>query len=314
MKPSDTLTAPSLSCCRRADGGHLLLAGLVTLLAVVGVPAANAQEAQPRTNLQEPVYRVSNAKTKIDPRNKAESDAHPLDPALAMAYGGLKTIRESIDDYTCTLVKRERIKGKLNDYNYMFVKVRNRKVVDGRVVVPFSVYLHFLKPDRFKGREAVFVEGKNNNKLCAHEGGTRGRFLPTVWLKPESDFAMQGQLYPLTDIGIEKLVVKLIERGTRERKFPDCKVSFHKNAKVNGRTCTLLLVEHPNHRPEYEFRRAEIFIDDEYNVPIRYAAYGWPSEPGGQLPLLEEFTYLNLKLNVGLTDEDFDPKNPKYNF
>ncbi len=38
------------------------------------------------------------------------------------------------------------------------------------------------------------------------------------------------------------------------------------------------------------------------------------NQPGGQPQLLEEYTYLNVKLNVGLTDADFDDKNPEYNF
>ncbi len=147
-----------------------------------------------------------------------------------------------------------------------------------------------------------------------HEGGVKGKFLPTVWLKPDGALAMQGQLYPLTDIGLENLMLKLIERGNAERRFPDCDVTFHKNAKINGRSCTLLRVSHEVQRPEFEFSRAEIFIDDELNVPVRYAAYGWPSAPGASPPVLEEYTYLQLKINIGLTDYDFDPKNKDYRF
>ena len=77
----------------------------------------------------------------------------------------------------------------------------------------------------------------------------------------------------------------------------------------------VLLVMHPVQRPIYEFHRAEIFIDDALNIPLRYAAYHWPEKPGSkELPVLEEYTYLNVKLNVGLTDADFDSENPNYNF
>ena len=57
-----------------------------------------------------------------------------------------------------------------------------------------------------------------------------------------------------------------------------------------------------------------MFIDKELNVPIRYAAYGWPEKKGGKPTLEEEYTYLNMKLNVGLTDADFNHENPKYNY
>lgn len=269
---------------------------------------AASQAAPPRAGVREPVHRVANAK--VDPA--AQQPAHPLDPALDMARDGLVRIRRDVKDYTCTLIKRERIKGDLNDYEYMFCKFRNRRVQDGQIVVPFSVYMYFLKPEAIKSREVVYVEGQNNNKLCAHEGSKS--WLPTVWLKPTHRLAMQGQLYPIYDAGLENLIVKLIERGTQERRFPDCTVTFQKNAKVNGRVCTVMNIMHPNRRPQYEFHKAQIFIDDELQLPIRYAAYDWPAAGETADRVLEEYTYINLKLNVGLTDADFDTKNPNYGF
>ena len=40
----------------------------------------------------------------------------------------------------------------------------------------------------------------------------------------------------------------------------------------------------------------------------------WPREKGGPPELLEEYTYLDLKLNNGFTDADFDTQNPGYRF
>jgi hypothetical protein len=39
-----------------------------------------------------------------------------------------------------------------------------------------------------------------------------------------------------------------------------------------------------------------------------------PKRSGGEPELHEEYTYLNVKTNVGLKDIDFDVSNPKYNF
>ncbi|MCH5374795.1 MAG: DUF1571 domain-containing protein [Planctomycetes bacterium] len=262
-----------------------------------------------REDLTEPVLRVAKA-TAPNP------GAHPLDPALDLARDGLKTIRGNIADYTCTLVKRERINGELSDYEYIFTKVRNRKVVDGKVVTPFSVYMYFLKPSTVKGREVMYIEGQNDDKMIAHEGGTAGKYLPTVWLRPNGLIAMRGQLYPLTDVGLENLVLKLIERGEREKKAAgaDCEVTFHQNAKINGRVCTLLQIKHEKPAPNVEFHMAHIFIDEEHQVPVRYAAYGFPAAEGEKPPVLEEYTYLDLKFNVGLTDQDFNHTNQDYKF
>ncbi len=212
------------------------------------------------------------------------------------------------------MVKRERIDGTLSGNEYMLVKVRNRKVAGGKIVQPLSVYCHFLKPSTIKGREAIYVEGKNDGNVCAHEGGFKGKFLPTVNIAPDGALAMRGQRYPLTEIGIENLMAKLIERGESARQYPDVQCEFRKNAKVTDRSCTLLQVTQPTKQPGMEFYQAKIYIDDALNIPIRYIAYDWPRRQGDSLEVLEEYTYLNLKLNVGLTDEDFDPYNEKYNF
>lgn len=279
-------------------------AAIVAMLAT----ASWAQEPQrDRDNLSEPVLRVA---------SKAPTPKHPLDPALDIARSGLQNIRTTVNDYTCTLVKRERIDGKLLDYEYMFVKVRNRKVVDSKVTVPFSVYMYFLKPTEMKGREVMFVEGRNEDKLVAHEGGTTGKYLPTVWIQPTGLIAMRNQRYPITDLGIENLVLKLIERGELDKAagHRNCEVTFHENAKINGRKCTLLQVKNAEATENLDFHMAQIFIDDELNVPIRHVAYDFPAKPGDPLPVIEEYTYLNLKINVGLTDKDFDHTNKEYNF
>ncbi len=231
---------------------------------------------QPGTT--EPVYRISkNDTSRVEPGN-----AHPLDPALQIARDSLRHIRENIVDYTAIMIKKERIGNTLGDYEYMAAKVRNRKVVDGQIKQPFSVYLAFLKPATVKGREVIYVENRNNGNIVAHEGGMRGRFLPTMELDPTGMLAMQGQRYPITDLGIENLVIKLIEKGERDRRQDECNVEFRRGAKVGGRQCTVLIVTHPVPRPYFDFHIAEIFIDDELQIPVRYAAYSWPTSEGGQ--------------------------------
>jgi hypothetical protein len=265
---------------------------------------ADAQEPQrSREPLREPVYRVS--KARVEPPQERPV-GHPLDPAMKIAQDGLILLRSDVTDYSCMLVKRERVGGVLNDPEYIFTEVRNRKEVNGRAVSPFSVYMYFLKPSKLKGREVIFVEGHNNNKLVAHEGGNFLKLAPPVWLRPGGPIAMRGNLYPITDVGIENLIAKLLERGERDKQRGECEVQFIKEAKVNGRMCTVLQVTHPTPRPYFDFHIARIFIDDEVGLPIRYAAYSWPTTEGGRPQLLEEYTYLNLKLNVGLSDDDFD--------
>jgi hypothetical protein len=265
--------------------------------------------------LTEPVHRVAKANNNPPTAGAPADEKHPLDPALDMARAALVNIRKNISDYTCRITKQERIRGDLQPEEYMEAKIRSRKTTeDGKITQPLSVYMKFIGPREIIGRECVWIEGQNNNKLRAHEGGLKGKFLPSVWLDPDGPIAMNGQLHPIYDIGLENLVLKLIERGEKEKKFGECEVQFIKNAKINGRVSTVIQVIHPVKRPHFEFHKAQIFIDDEMQVPVRYAAYYWPAKPGDPDEVLEAYTYTNLKLNVGLQDADFDSKNPNYNF
>ena len=271
-----------------------------------------AQQPPPGGGLTEPVFRVS----KIEPSTSGAIAPHPLDPAIQLAHQSLGQIRADLKDYTGVLVKRERIGDDVGEHEFMFAKVRNRKIQDNRIAVPFSVYIAFLKPASVKGREVLYVENLNQGKLYAHEGGMK-RILGTHLLETNSFLAMAGQRYPITDIGIENLVMKLIERGEKDKRHGFCNVELVPGAKVGGRNCSIIQVTHAIQQPHYDFHRAQIFMDDEWKIPVRYAAYGWPKKGAAvdvDKDVIEEYTYQNLKFNVGLTDADFDVKNKEYNF
>jgi hypothetical protein len=125
-------------------------------------------------------------------------------------------------------------------------------------------------------------------------------------------YAMMDHLADLKDS--PNLAKRLVEVAEHDKQFGECDVNFYPNAKVNGRICTCVQVSHPVPRRNFRFHLARVFIDDELTIPIRYEAYDWPQEAGGQPVLLEEYTYMNVKTNNGFTDADFDPKNTAYKF
>ena len=237
--------------------------------------------------------------------------AHPLDTAIDMAHTGLDGIQAKINDYTATMVKRERVNDKLGDHEFVQVKIRNERTIDSKTV-PFSIYMKFLKPKSVAGREVIWVEGQNDNKIIAHETGLIG--FKTFHLDPTGWLAMQNNRHPIYEAGLENLVKKLIEKAERDRAAGECQVEYRKGAKINGRVCTLISVTHAEQKAPYEFHNAQVFIDDEMQIPIRYAAYDWPRVEGEKPQVLEEYTYIDVTINVGLTDSDFDPKNKAYNY
>jgi len=233
--------------------------------------------------------------------------------ALEIAKRGYKRMEEEIEDYTCILTKRERVDGHLFEHQKMFVKIRHRRVEDGHVVTPFSVYLKFYSPPRLKGREVIYVEGKNHGRLIVRNGGPRFGYITTS-VAPDSPAALRQNRYPITEIGVMNLTARLIEVGEGKLRCSNCEAKIAPGAKINGRPCTLIQVSNRVRDESQTFKTARIFVDDELQLPVRYAAYDWPKKEGGEPILLEEYTYTDIKLNVGLTDWDFDHRNKEYHF
>jgi len=234
----------------------------------------------------------------------AQPGEHPLMPALRWAYDRADVVTK-IHDYSATLSKRERVGGKLRDYEHAYVKIRHQ---------PFSVYMYFLDPSELKGQEVIYIHGQNNGKIWAHSTGVKDRLVGTVSLAPDGVIAMHGQRYPITEIGIYNLVCRLVEVGQEDIKYGECDVQWIPGVKVDDRVCTCIQVTHPIPRRNFFFHIARIYIDQQLNLPIRYEGYTWPQKQGGQPELMEEYTYRNLKINNGFTDADFDIRNPNYRF
>jgi hypothetical protein len=71
---------------------------------------------------------------------------------------------------------------------------------------------------------------------------------------------------------------------------------------------------HPHRQARFFFHKVRVFIDSELNLPIRFEGYDWPKRPGTPAELVEEYSYIDLKLNVGLGEIDFDTANREYSF
>lgn len=261
-----------------------------------------------RVEKQQPASQPAQLASRIEPQATAgpidltpQPGEHPLAPAVRMAKDGLARIDATIEDYSAMLIKEERIDGTLNPKEVAYIKVRHQ---------PFSVYCYFLQPH--KGRECLYNDGPNSAKglLVARDCGFRKR-LGKFELDPEGRLAMAGQKYPIMKMGFRTLMAELATVGTNDLAFGECEVQTKQSA-INGRACTLIEVVHPVPRQNFRFHKAEIFIDNEMKLPIRYAAYMWPANPGEAPPLEEAYTYLNIELNKGFTDADFDKNNPEY--
>lgn len=290
------------------------------LLMISSVGLASAQQASPTTDASTSIdsdvadQPTATNKADISLGNDETASEHPLKPVLKMAQEGLTRLTSEVRDYTCKIVRRERLGGKMQSYEFIRAKIRHAQpATDTRAAVPFSVYLKFLKPKKVSGREVLYLNGRNAGKMLVRNGGTRLSYV-TTYLAPDSKLAMQENRYPITEIGMKRLIERLIEVIQEDLQHDECEVSFYNNADVGGRVCTRVVVEHPKRRDHFRYHRAIVFIDDERQIPLGYASYYWPQKSGGKPILLEEYIYADVELNQGLADSDFDRENPDYGF
>jgi hypothetical protein len=256
--------------------------------------------------------RVASNASGLDPSSKTAVVLHPLDRAIEIANGSLNKMRTDVRDYSGLFYRRECFSGNKTEPSYMQLKIRCPRPSESKQV-PFSIYMKFLKPRQSAGRECIWVDGANESKIVAHEA--RGLIgMRRFYLEPTGMIAMRESRYPIYDAGIENLILKLIDKAERDRAAGPCVVNIKDNCEVNSRKCTMIEVLHDEQKEPYDFHIARVFIDRETQLPIAYAAYDWPLTPGGKPRLLEEYHYLNLKLNVGLTESDFSADNPSYGF
>jgi hypothetical protein len=236
-----------------------------------------------------------------------------LEYVLEYARAAQQRIDTSVHDYTCMLVKRERVEGRVGPYQFLLAKIRHEQKNGDQVVVPFSVFLRFLKPERMEGREVIFVQNGDQGDLIARRGGRRSPNV-TVQLAPDSPMAMDGNRYPISEIGFQNLTRRVIEVLEQERQYNDGIIEIFPNATVDDRKCTHFRLTHHQPRPDLTYHMAEMSVDDELAIPVYFRSFDFPVNEGEKPRLLEEYSYRQVKMNVGLTETDFDIRNPEYHF
>jgi Protein of unknown function (DUF1571) len=229
------------------------------------------------------------------PVPKPGADASPMDEPLRLLAAARKAFDE-VNDYTCLLIKRERIDGQVLPDNVMQMKFRKE---------PFSVGLVWLQPKNLVGQEAYYINGRNDNKLRVRGAGGLGLF-GFVSLDPNDPRVKATSKYSITDAGIGNMVRRFTTAWEMERKLGLTKVNIAEY-EYNKRRCMRVETIHPlQPNSKFLFYRSVVYFDKEHKLPIRVECYDWPTEPGDTKGIVAEiYSFAHLKLNVGLEDEAF---------
>ncbi|MBI1310584.1 DUF1571 domain-containing protein [bacterium] len=228
------------------------------------------------------------------------SKSHPLAAGLHMAADSLDAL-DSIEDYTATFHKNEMV-GKKRIAQRMSLKLREK---------PFSVYLRFEAPA--EGREVIYIDGQNDGDLLVHETGLTS-LIGTIGLDPKGNKAMEEARYPVTMIGMRTMLNQVIAQWQSEIAITDTKVRYFPNAKVDNVECRVFESSHAEPARGVKFHMTRLYVEKDNKLPVRVEQFDFPAKTGAQPAIVEQYTYLNVKTNVGLKDIDFDVKNPAYEF
>lgn len=269
--------------------------GVLAVLTLLLVPAARSDDAAPS----------------LAPAAEAAEEAaagHPLAWTYRYASARREYIRQHVRDYSCRLIKRERIDGDLQDYQFMDVQMRCEQAGEVDREQPMSVFLRYLAPKLYEDRRVLYVAGKHDGRVLVRKGGRSMKYLK-LELDPHGRAAQRESNYPITELGFDKTIDRLVDRVRDDIEADpmavNTQVSHFRNARVGQRACTHIQVVHPDRQESMQYHQASLYIDDELQLPIRLVVHDWPDQAGAEPPLLEEFIYTRLKLNVGLTDAAF---------
>ncbi|MDA1162948.1 MAG: DUF1571 domain-containing protein [Planctomycetota bacterium] len=226
--------------------------------------------------------------------------SHALAPGLRLAVESRRAL-DSVNDYSASFYKEEMV-GRKRVNHQLTLKMRE---------TPFSVYLRFENPH--KGREVIFIAEKNGGKMLAHGTGIEA-IVGTLELDPSSDRALEESRSPITNIGMRKLLELTIAQWNSELNIPDVKVRYFPNAKVANVECRVFESSYAQKHKGVKFHMTRLYVDKETSFPVRVEQFDFPAKTGAQPPIVEQYTYLDVKPNTGLGDIDFDVKNPGYDF
>jgi hypothetical protein len=190
------------------------------------------------------------------------------------------------------------------------MRVREEVSDGGRVLQPFSIYLQFVGPAKVAGRRVLYVNGRNDGKVMVRNGGKHFDYV-VVNLDPDGDTAREESLMPITQTGFNQVLAQMINILERHQRVDpsaaNTKVERIEGAKLNKRACTVVRITHPLPQKGLEFHVANVFVDQELHVPVRVDIASWPKHPENPSPLLAEYTYTDLQINVNLPDNAFSP-------
>lgn len=244
-------------------------------------------------------------------RSESESAKHRelLQKKVDLLKRGLDFMK-SVHSYTGSMDKQEVVHGELLELQSIELKCRHK---------PFSVYLNWTAGD--VGREVIFVEGKNDDRMIAHDGGWKAR-IPAFNLDPECSLAMRDARYPVTKFGVACLIETMLEIHEKDLQGDNIKsCQMETDQKVDDRTCYKFTTTYKSKNDSPVYRKSITYIDSQWSIPVYTEHFEWDRDSPNakrenldETTLIEKYAFRGLSFNEELTEDHFDRSNKEYKF
>jgi hypothetical protein len=206
---------------------------------------------------------------------------------------------QNISDYTCVLLRQERLAGLLHQAQEVDVKFREE---------PFSVAMAWtVNPG--DGDRCIYVDGwwldeNGTTQLLVRPTGFLVQLATSgsVFRLPDEDDVMRGTRKPITLFGFKNMFTGLLTGYAQARANGDSDEQVLGWAEITGRQCIVLQRTIQSPWDDSVVPITKIFIDRDTLLPVRVEGYALDDE------LLFTYEYDQIVMDVGLTDADFTPQ------
>jgi hypothetical protein len=205
---------------------------------------------------------------------------------------------DRVESYTAIFHKQQRIAGELLEEENIFLKFRKK---------PYSLYMKWVT-EPYKGSELLYVVGWNKGSIKAHRGGFFSFIVRN--LNPNDPRLMENNLRSVTSIGVGFLLQTVAINMRKAIKAGVLTFTDRGKENVYGRDTQVMVIDILPYENAEDYDGAQFVInqDVESKILLRIRVY----DRDGRL--VENYGYENLNLDAGLSDADFVPKNPEYDF
>jgi hypothetical protein len=210
---------------------------------------------------------------------------------LAFLENCLKRYDREVQGYQATLVKQERLGGKLQRSEVIDVQFRED---------PFSVLLTWKEGTRLAQR-TLYVKGKYNDQLVVKPAGLAA-LIGVVERDPLGTDARNSGRYPLTEFGIKIGLQRTLSSWKTAAQQDYLQVTFLGERKIKetgGRVCWVLKRTAHLKPPEDGVTDFTTYIDKETWLQVGSVLKGAENE------LIGEYIFRDIKLNPTFKDDTF---------